>query len=119
VKFRAAGRMPHATSLRELPWPTGILIRNNGPRNRDALKLACIKKAHPRVCLSRSGQIRTISVVVRLRLTPQVRSQIEDHSQIYATIFIAVGSFRMIPNSPFWLKRLRSGWSGSASQIMD
>lgn len=38
---------------------------------------------------------------------------------IYATIFIAVGSFRMIPNSPFLLKRLRSGRSGSASHTMD
>jgi hypothetical protein len=29
------------------------------------------------------------------------------------------GSFKMIPNRPFLLKRLRSGRIGSASQIMD
>ena len=39
--------------------------------------------------------------------------------QFYAASVVAVGSFRMIPNRPFLLNRLRSGCRGSASQIMD
>jgi hypothetical protein len=80
---------------------------------RTALRGVCMHCARTDSC---GGEEK--AAVHRTALMNQ-RSPSTLWKMIQSNVQFVVGSFRIIPNSPFLLKRLKSGCSGSASQIID